>query len=209
MATFNSSSLTCTLFATGMMLVCATRASERGRMAQVAFDLPSSIECRDVTTREFSLAHPQERLIEAKLRISARMISGDYANIVDFEYFVRAGMTARVQDYQPNTTLESTVDDDKVEITAAEENAKSAGLDAHVTLRPVVLGGTFNRSAKKSESSHFKQLAAKDIVLASGTIERERGVFFRIRPSRTAALEGGREFTIVAAVPKTCAPMSA
>src|SRR5580704_14647440 len=115
MATFNSS-----LFTTVILLFVASRASAENNDERVAFDMPSAIECRDVTTREFSLAHPNQRLVEGKLRVSARMLSGDATNVLDFEYFAKTGSMMRVQDYQPKTTLESSVDDDKIEITAAE-----------------------------------------------------------------------------------------
>jgi hypothetical protein len=39
-------------------------------------------------------------------------------------------------------------------------------------------------------------------VLAAGTTHREHGVFFKLRPSKGASLEGGKEFTFLAVVPK-------
>ena len=170
---------------------------------EVVFDLPSSIECRDVTPKEFSMSHRTLKVIEAKFRISARMVKGNPANIVDFEYVMKTGKRMRVQDYLPNTTLESAVAEDQIEITAAAEDSKTTGLDAHVAAKPLNLGGSHSRGSKNSESSHYKQIAHREIVLASGTIEREHGVFFRIRASRTTSLEGGKEFTIVATVPKS------
>jgi hypothetical protein len=171
--------------------------------AEIAFDLPSSIECRDVTTKEFAVAHFNLRMVEAKLRISARVIDGKPADIVEFLYFVKTDGSMRVQDYSPNTTLESAVAEDHIEITDATENSKATGLDAHVAYKPLLLGGSQNRNSKKSESSHYQQIAPKDTVLSGGTIDREHGVFFRIRPSRSASLEGGKEFTLVATVPRS------
>ncbi len=60
-----------------------------------------------------------------------------------------------------------------------------------------------NHSSKNSESSHSRQFAPKELVVASGTTDREHGVFFRLRPSRAASLEGAKEFTFLATVPKT------
>ena len=171
--------------------------------AQVAFDLPSAVECRDVTPKEFSEVHPTLKVIEAKFHISARMIEGTPSDIVEFFYVFKTDQTMRITDYLPNTTLESSVAEDHVEVTDSTENSKATGLDAHVTNKPLIFGGSHNQSSKKSESSHYKQIAAKDLVLASGTIDREHGVFFRLRPSRTESLEGGKEFMFVAIVPKT------
>ena len=93
-------------------------------------------------------------------------------------------------------------------MTDASENSKATGVEVHVVYKPLALGGTHTQGLKKSESSHYKQIAAKDLVLASGTTNREHGVFFRLRPSRAASLEGGKEFTFLATVPRTLARRS-
>jgi hypothetical protein len=174
-----------------------------GQGAQVAFDVPTAVECRDVTSPEFAAAHPRLKVIEAKVRISARMIEGSLADVVEFTYVLKTNPMMRITNYLPNTTLESSVADDSIEITGASERSKALGLDAHVAYKPAILGGTFSQGSKNSESSHYKQIAAKDLVLASGTIDREHGVFFRLRPSRSDSLEGGKEFVVTATVPKT------
>jgi hypothetical protein len=186
-----------------MVVVAALLTPGIGWGAQVGFDVPTAVECRDVTSPEFAAAHPRLKVIEAKVRISARMIEGTLSDVVEFSYVVRTNPMMRITGYLPNTTLESSVAEDSIEITGASERSKALGLDAHVAYKPAILGGTFNQGSKKSESSHYKQIAAKDVVLASGTIDREHGVFFRLRPSRSDSLEGGKEFVVTATVPKT------
>jgi hypothetical protein len=171
--------------------------------AQVGFDVPTAVECRDVTPAEFMVAHPRLKVIEAKVRISARMVEGTHSDIVEFSYVFRTNPMMRITSYLPNTTLESSVAEDSIEVTGASEHSKALGLDAHIAYKPALLGGTFSQGSKNSESSHYKQIAAKDLVLASGTIDREHGVFFRLRPSRSDSLEGSKEFTLTATVPKT------
>ena len=187
----------------GLLVLALSMMHDISWGAQVTFDLPSAVECRDVTSREFAEVHPTLKVIEAKLHISARMIEGTPSGIVEFLYVLKTDQTMRITDYLPNTTLESSVAEDHIEITDATENSKATGLDAHVAYKPLLLGGSHNQSLKKSESSHYQQIAAKDLVLASGTIDREHGVFFRLRPSRTDSLEGGKEFKFTATVPKT------
>ena len=165
---------------------------------QIAFDLPSSIECRDVTSKEFAGANPNLKMVEGRFRISSWIDDGTSGAIIDFVYTFKTNQTMRIQDYTPNTTLESAVAEDHIEITDAKEDSSAAGLDGHLAYHPLTLGSTLNQSSKKSEASHYKQIAAKDTVLSSGTIDREHGIIFRIRPSRTAAIEGAKEFTFVA-----------
>jgi hypothetical protein len=170
--------------------------------AGITFDLPSSVECRDVTSQDFAIANPHLRQIEAKVRISARQIEGEIAAIVQFDYEIRVGNTIRVIDYQPKTLLESSIAQDQIEITAAAEDSQANGVDAHVNYKPLIFGGSHNTTAKKSEAKHFKQIASQDVVLASGTVEREHGVFFRVRASRVAAFEGSHDFILTVAVPR-------
>jgi hypothetical protein len=189
-------------FLTRSLIVVVVAAAARAACAaEVKFDLPSSVECCDVTTKEFAQTHPTLKVIEAKFRISAK-IEGVAADIVEFFYVIKTDRM-RINDYSPNTKLESTVDSDHIEVTDATENANGTGADAHVVFKPFSLGGSHNRTTKKSESSHYKQIAAKDLVLSSGTIDREHGVFFRLRPSRSDALEGGKEFKLIAIVPRS------
>ncbi|MGD9720505.1 MAG: hypothetical protein AB7O59_21905 [Pirellulales bacterium] len=174
------------------------------RAAQIVFDLPPSIECRDATPDDFRAAHPTLKVIEGRLRISARVADGAETDVVDFLYVIdNPARSMRFQDYLPNTLLESAVAEDQIEITDASEKVKGGGVDARVIYQPFTLGGTVSHSGKSSESSHYKKIAPKELVLASGTTNREHGVFYRLRPSRTASLEGAKEFTFLAVVPGT------
>ncbi len=171
---------------------------------EVVFDVPDAIECRDVTPAEFAPAHPALKVIEAKFRISARVVDGKLSDVVDYLYVIRSeDKTLKLHDYLPNTTLENAVADNQIEITASQEDAQTAGAQAHVAYKVFELGGTLGQSSKKSQSNHYKQIAPQELVLASGTTDREHGVFFRLRPSRTASLEGSKVFTFLAAVPKS------
>ena len=171
---------------------------------QVVFDLPDAIECRDVTPADFASVHPALKVIEAKFRISARVVAGDLGDVVDYLYVIRSeDKTLKLQDYLPNTTLESAVADNQIEVTSSKEDLQSAGAEAHVVYKIFAVGGTLSQSSKKAEANHYKQIAPQELVLASGTTDREHGVFFRLRPSRTASLEGSKVFTFLAIVPKT------
>jgi hypothetical protein len=65
------------------------------------------------------------------------------------------------------------------------------------------LGASRNQNAKRTEQNHYQRVAAKSLVLASGTINRGHGVFYKLRPSKGATLEGAKEFTFLAIVPKS------
>ena len=171
---------------------------------KVVFDIPGKIECRDVTPDKCAAAHPNLKVIEGKFRISANFIIGSESSIVDFMYLLSSPeMRMQIQDYLPNTTLESTLSGDSIEVADTTESSAATSEDGHVAYRVLTLGATKNQSTKKTESDKYKQIVPKALVLASGTTNREHGVFFKLKPSKLASLEGGKEFTFLAIVPKS------
>jgi hypothetical protein len=175
-----------------------------GDSARVVFDLPSTLECRDVTPANFSEVHPSLKVIEAEFRISARIVAGSESDIVDFLYIIASpDKKLRFQDYLPNTSVESTVADDQIEITDTTENAKAGDIGAKVSYKGVGGGLSKTKSSKKSHSTHYKEIASRALVVSSGTTDHEHGIFFKLKPSRAASLEGAKEFTFLATVPKS------
>jgi hypothetical protein len=171
--------------------------------ARVVFDIPDKLECRDVTPESCAKAHPRLKVIEAKFRISASFVEGTESSIVDFVYMITSPeMRMKIQDYLPNTTLESTLADDSIEVADTTENSDAKTEDAKVAYRVLNLGASRTQASKKTQSDKYKQIVSKALVLAAGTTHREHGVFFKLRPSKGASLEGGKEFTFLAVVPK-------
>ncbi|HEX4145089.1 MAG TPA: hypothetical protein VHY91_16400 [Pirellulales bacterium] len=170
---------------------------------RVVFDIPDKLECRDVTPDTCAKAHPRLKVIEAKFRISASFVEGTESSIVDFVYMITSPeMRMKIQDYLPNTTLESTLAEDTIEVADTTENSDAKSEDAKVAYRVLDIGGSRNQTSKKTQSDKYKQIVSKALVLAAGTTHREHGVFFKLRPSKGASLEGGKEFTFLAVVPK-------
>ncbi len=157
-----------------------------------------------VTPDTCEALHPHLMVIEAKFRISASFVEGTEESVVDFVYMITSPeLRMKIQDYLPNTTLESTLADDQIEVADTTENSNTTNTEAHVAYRVLTLGGSKAQTAKKTQADHYKTIASKALVLASGTTHREHGVFFKLRPSKGASLEGGKEFTFLAVVPKT------
>lgn len=185
-----------TVFST---LGTAVRAAD----TKVAF-IPSKIECQDVTPHKCAAVHTTMKVIEAKFRISASFLDGGEDSTVDFVYMLSSpGMRLKVLDFLPNTTLESTTAEDQIEVVDSTESSDATSGEAKVGYGVLGLtaGKSFNN--KRTESNKYKRVAPKNLVLASGTTNRGHGVFYKLRPSRDASLEGAKEFTFLAMVPKT------
>jgi len=190
--------------ATSLLIAGIAMAPIHRKPTQVVFDLPGTIECRDATPPDFALAHPSLKVVEANFRISAQFVSGVEADVVDFLYVIASqDRKLRFQDYLPNTSLESAVAEDQVEITESDERSKSGELGAEVGYRGLIGGLSTSKGEKKSQTRRYKEIAPRELVVSSGTTDRGHGVFFKLKPSRVATLEGGKAFTFLATVPKT------
>ena len=171
---------------------------------RVLFDIPSKVECRDVTPEKCAQTHPDLMVIEAKFRISAGFVEGGETLVEDFVYLISSpDLRLKVLDFLPNTTLESSTADDRIEVTDSTESSDALSGETRVAYSVISLGGSKNFSNKKTESNHYERVAPKKLVLASGTLNRGYGVFYKLRPSAGVSLEGAKEFVLLCIVPKT------
>ena len=76
------------LVAASLLVAAGTIQPIHSDSAKIVFDLPDTVECRDVTPTDFAEAHPSLKVIEAKFRISARIVAGSESEIVDFLYII-------------------------------------------------------------------------------------------------------------------------
>ena len=114
----------------------------------------------------------------------------------------------RVHSFQPGTTLENRHSDD-IYRSHTKEQSKSLGAtlggEAPVPLGEVVAHVTPSISAGLSDREVITEtehrLAPQHVVVASGTIGQEHGVFFKLRSSPLSSLEGVHELTVRFIVP--------
>jgi tetratricopeptide (TPR) repeat protein len=178
----------------------------------VAFEIPDSIECREVTTPQFAKANPTEKVIEAKFRISAIIKAGEEKQIAWVLYQLghddctKNDKSIRIIDFLPNTKLESTHDGGSIEVqenssTAihADSSANGSTTVGYATTQASIHG---QFDSNQATTKRYKAIAPKSLVLASGTAERGRSVFFKLKPSLQSSLEGEKEFAFLAVVPR-------
>ena len=191
-------------FAAVLSVVSSVENCPAASHTKVAFDIPSKVECRDVTPEKCAKAHPTMKVIEAKFRISASFVDGSEASTLDFVYMISSPeMRLKVRDFLPNTTLESSTAEDRIEVTDSTESSDAVTGDARVAYALLSINATKNSTSKKTESNHYQKVAPKNLVLASGTVNRGHGVFYKLRPSNDVSLEGAKEFVRLCIVPKS------
>lgn len=173
---------------------------------EVAFDMPTSVSCRDVTPDSFAQANPDRRIFEARLEISTR-ISGDEGPIEEMSFeLVSPDRRWAVYDYFPRTTVEAEFAE-PICVTRTHENARTRGASLGVAV-PTPIGavtpGVNGQIGKKDVVTETaKRIAPKKAVLVSGTLAEGHGVFFEWKPSTQHPWAGTRIHVIHFVAPAT------
>ncbi|MEM8945248.1 MAG: hypothetical protein AAGD11_08695 [Planctomycetota bacterium] len=190
----------------GLSLNVSTASAGR---PELTFDFGRTTECHDVT-EEFAARlpdqhlDPDQRLIELKLRVSVHLLTGNIKDIDEVRIEISdCDSRLRVESFSPNTRLQSDYSDE-ISVTKTIEHGHSLGASlggeapvplgdvvAHVL--PSVNGGISKREVLTEKQS---RLAPQYAVIASGTIDHEHGVFFKLRSSPQSTLEGSHEFVV-------------
>lgn len=180
---------------------------------KVAFDLGYIVECQDVTSQAFAMSHEGEKVVEANLRVSVRLESGEEKDIDQLLFEITSpSERLRIIDFLPRTQIEPEADN--IEVVKTSETIHSVGATVGATI--AVSGGTKNGNAMmtsalpaaNANSSHRNQLTettkkipAGRAIVTSGTLENEHGVFFKLRRTAAGTFEGIKPFSFRFAVP--------
>lgn len=107
----------------------------------------------------------------------------------------------QVVDYSPKTEITSELTT-PIQIKRTDEESHSVGLSLDGSYGHLARGnvGT-DHGAKSIESVQFDRAAPLQAVVAAGTLDRGRGVYFKLRWTDTHVLEGERRFALTLSVP--------
>ncbi|KAA1259727.1 hypothetical protein LF1_22640 [Rubripirellula obstinata] len=159
----------------------------------VHFDLPP-------TAAAVSDVDPAE--VTISLRLSSMIQSPSMPRIDQWIVTCRPrGEGVTVVDYFPRTETGSDVST-PIQIKRSKEKSQSVGVHLDGTY-PHIAGGTAaaDRGEKNLESVQFDRTAPVQAVSAAGTIDRGRGVYFKLRWTATQVLEGEKLFQVTLRVP--------
>jgi hypothetical protein len=182
---------------------------------KVGFDLGYMVECRDVTQQAFAILHPDEKVMEANLRISVRLLQGEEQDLEQLQFEITSpAERLRVIDFLPKTQIEPD-STDGIEVTKTTETihsfgaslgtnvAVSAGDGKHnsVSLTQALPAANANSTHRNQLQETSKKIPPGKVVIASGTLENEHGVFFKIKRSAVTPFEGTRTLSFRFVVP--------
>ncbi|MCA9221027.1 MAG: hypothetical protein KDA71_11915 [Planctomycetales bacterium] len=169
---------------------------------RVSFDVTELVECHEVTPPEFAAVHPDERLVDAVIRVSSIFGGGNPDDLVEFQYQLESvEQTALIVDYDPKTELASDIAGN-ITIERKEEGTKGIGLSlsgSHEALAKI--NGSADFTKKTLESVRYEQLPKLQPVSSSGTLQRGYGVYFKLKATDRTWLEGEKLFRLTLRVP--------
>ncbi|MCH2126192.1 MAG: hypothetical protein MK165_15490 [Pirellulaceae bacterium] len=186
------------------MSLGAANLAAQSPQEQLQFDTPATVECFPIEDKDFGDANPDERLLQAHFPISTFVPSTLSEYPLELHYRIEStNHSARIFDYNPKTTLTTNIAGTIV-VENTEETTKSLGIS---------LAGEYQRSIRGSASGdagtrtnqreQFDRLPTLELLTASGTIHRGRGVYFKLKPSSRESSEGTKTFLLVVCVPTT------
>lgn len=182
---------------------------------KVGFDLGYMVECRDVTQQAFAILHPDEKVIEANLRVSVRLVKGEEQDIEQLLFEIASPTDRlRVVDFLPKTQVEPE-SPDGIEVTKTTETvhtlggalgtnlAVTAGNGKHnsLTLTQAMPSVNANSTHRNLSQETSKKIAPGKVIIAAGTLDNEHGVFFKLKRSAVTPFEGTKMLSFRFVVP--------
>jgi hypothetical protein len=185
------------LFAVCFWVACLlTVAVARAETPVVVFDLPLTVECRDVTPQRYEAAY-QRKIFEAVVRISPQLQEGEEKDLKKLHYEISTEQQMPVVSYAPSSQVTSDVAGGSIAIQTDDHHGQ---LLVHYLITPAAGDGTLKADLNSSHAQYML-LAPKQILVASGTIERGCGVYYELKPSTQDTLQKQREFACLFEVP--------
>jgi hypothetical protein len=178
----------------------------------VEFDVPAFVGVREILPlpiygpelpSSFS-APSEEKTIELLLPISSVIGASDRGDVKEFRFDVSwVRSVYPILDYGPKT---QTVSDVEGLLNIEENRERSSKAGFNFTAKPLEIGNgslTADVGGRKSERLSFQRIPQHEVLVASGTIDRGTGAFFRFHASKTETLEGSRNLLLAYRVPQS------
>jgi hypothetical protein len=162
----------------------------------VVFDLPLTVECRDVTPQRYEASY-KRKIFEAVIKISPQLLAGDEKDLKKLHYEISTGQQMPVVSFAPSSQVTSDVAGGAIAIQTDDHHGQ---LLVHYLVTPAAGDGRMTGDLNSSHAQ-YSLLAPKQILVASGTIERSSGVYYDLKPSTQDTLQKQREFACLFDVP--------
>lgn len=171
----------------------------------VRFDAPAMIAVRPVAPeRSHEAEASSEKVIELLVPVTSEIGMKDRGNISSFRFdIVWNQQSYPLVSYSPKTQTVSDIEG-LIDVEKNEDQAKGIGGTLNGRFPEMVSGSIkADLSSRTGSTIKYHERPRQEVLVASGTINRGCGVFFRFHPSKQTTLEGGRDLVIAFRVPNT------
>ena len=171
----------------------------------VRFDAPAMIAVRPVAPeRSHEAGASSEKIIELLVPVTSEIGMKDRGNISSFRFdIVWNQQSYPLVSYSPKTQTVSDIEG-LIDVEKNEDQAKGIGGTLNGRFPEMVSGSIkADLSSRTGSTIKYHERPRQEVLVASGTINRGCGVFFRFHTSKQTTLEGGRDLVIAFRVPNT------
>ena len=187
-----------------LVVFLVTSVARAQQASTVNFDVIPAIAASEPNSEPSVFVPEGAKLIELRLDISALIDSTLESQPHEFLYhIVNRSSASRVVDYSPRTTLQDTTIGG-ISVEQSNETSRNLGFQLNsLTQGALRASGGGDLLAKQTDKAKFERVAEKEIVAASGTIQRGRGVYFKLRSTPGHVLDGQKSFRVTVQVPES------
>ena len=172
-----------------------------GRIVQadqptVVFDVPAMLPMHELISANAVPVTPS-KVVEVVIPVTTEIRADDREHVLEFRFDVAwSGHTFAVADYGPKSQTASPVDG-TISVDQSDERNAGLGFNADSdVLEIATLSGKVDLSDRSATRKTYQEIPQHFPVVASGTVLRGTGAFFRFHRWRTETLEGGREVVV-------------
>lgn len=185
------------------LLVLPTPTASYGDDPEISFDVPALLGVHVMDLDPHAVASSQ-KTIEVVIPVSSESRSGDRDQVHEFRFDVFWNRNIYpICDYGPKTRTVSEIEG-LISVDKTTESNSSLGIKLGASYQEVVSStGTAEIGHRNGTKLHYQEIPQHELLVASGTIHRGTGAFFRFHPSRTESLEGGRDLVVAFQVPSS------
>jgi len=171
----------------------------------VKFDVPALVGVHEL---EFAPGHQSEsgsqKIVEVVIPVSTQIGFGNRGDIEEFRFDVFWNRNVYpLADYSPKTQTVSRIDG-LISVEKSDSRKSGIGLNISSNMSEVVNGNAKADLSKNSGTkTAYHEVPQHEVLVASGSIQRGTGAFFRFHPSKRETLEGGRDLIVAFRVPQS------
>ena len=170
----------------------------------VRFDVPALLAVHEL---EFAEGHvppsPTQKIVEVVIPVTSEVTSSERSETDEFRIDVYWNRNVYpLVDYAPKTQTVSDVDG-LISVEKSSDKNSGIGINLSSSYPDVVSGAAKADLSKRSGTKlKYEEVPQHAVLVASGTIQRGTGAFFRFHPSKRNTLEGGRDLIVAYRVPQ-------